>query len=603
MATYTGQTDYISQIQPTEPNLAFDAQVLQTKQSKYDANHKKVSELYGSLLNSSMTRSDNIQARDEFFKTINDDIRRMGGLDFSLDQNVQAAASVFQSIYTNNNIVKDMVWTKNYNSEVSRGEAFKNCTDEATCGGTYWEEGDRYMQYKKMEFKNATADQALGMGDVKYVPYKSVMKESIKLAKDAGLNVEMDQITGNYKVTTKNGELLRTPLTALFQETIGKDPAFSDMFTAKAYVKRNDWAMGKVNMGEYADMNQAQLGYLQNIDKQNKAKIEQASEDLNIDVGHLDQRVYDMELQYKNGEFKQGSDKYNEYASLVQLRDGAKSAQVYTDQIKKVSSMKNNQMALETMASNIDSQNAYTYMNEELNTAVNTLAYKDAKQTMEADDFAKMKVDHGYKVSEMSLQHQFDVAEEQQDHDNALALEDHKKSIGHSSYSGGTAKNTLTAQQDFIEKKNAADASKNSLDEQYRVEMKKLGLQPEVPERTLIAQWKAEPDKYAADLKDYNKAKDIVDAKHSKLLRDANEAAVKNGETPTNRNVVTFSDVEQFDKKLDYDYATAWADNTSTYLLKDFPKMTKEDFNAAINKADKTKPLYPQMEDYLSKKY
>ena len=128
MATYIqGQADYISQIQPTEPNLAFDAQILQTKQAKYDANHKKVSDLYGSLLNASMTRSDNIQARDEFLKIINDDIKRMGGLDFSLDQNVQAAAGVFQSIYTNNNIVKDMVWTRNYNSEVDRGESFKNC--------------------------------------------------------------------------------------------------------------------------------------------------------------------------------------------------------------------------------------------------------------------------------------------------------------------------------------------------------------------------------------------------------------------------------------------------------------------------------------------
>jgi len=31
--------------------------------------------------------------------------------------------------------------------------------------------------------------------------------------------------------------------------------------------------------------------------------------------------------------------------------------------------------------------------------------------------------------------------------------------------------------------------------------------------------------------------------------------------------------------------------------------MTNNDFNAAINAADKTKPLYPQLEEYLNAKY
>jgi hypothetical protein len=609
MATYIqGQADYITQIQPTEPNLAFDAQILQTKQAKYDANHKKVSDLYGSLLNASLTRSDNIQAKDEFFKIINDDIRRMGGLDFSLDQNVQAAASVFQSIYTNNNIVKDMVWTKNYNNEASRAEAFKNCTDEEKCGGSYWEEGERYMQYKRMEFKNATADQALGMGDVRYIPYKNVMKQAIKLAKDAGLNVEMDQISGDYKVTTKNGELLKSPLTSLFSETIGKDPAFADMFKAKAYVDRNDWAMSKVNMGEYGDMNQAQLGYLQNIDKQNKAKIDQAAEDLSIDVGHLDQKVKDMELAYGRGEFKEGSDLYKQYAQLVQLQGSAKQAKSFTDQVQKVSSMKNNQMAIESLAENIDNQNAYRYFNEEINTAVQTLAYKDAKQTMEADEFAVMKYEHKYKVSEMALQHQYDIAEEQAAFENKLKLEDYRKQLGHSSYADkGSGTGSITASDNYIQKKNEAETYGNALNEMYGLEMKNM-FGGEIPLAKDIATWKTayeskgkETD--ASKYKDYLKAKASADAKYLKLQRDANEAAVKFGKIPQYRNVLTTTDIQTFNGEYDWDYETAWASNSAKYLKKDFPKMTNNDFNAAVAAADKTKPLYPQLESYLNAKY
>jgi hypothetical protein len=609
MATYIqGQTDYISQIQPTEPNLAFDAQILQQKQAKYDANHKKVSELYGSLLNSSLTRSDNIQARDEFFQIINDDIRRMGGIDFSLDQNVQAAASVFQSIYTNNNIVKDMVWTKNYNNEASRAEAFKNCIDEEKCGGSYWEEGERYMQYKRMEFKNATADQALGMADVRYIPNKNVMKQAIKLAKDAGLNVEMDQISGDYKVTTKNGELLKSPLTSLFSETIGKDPAFADMFKAKAYVDRNDWAMSKVNMGEYGDMNQAQLGYLQNVNKQNKAKIDQAAEDLSIDVGHLDQKVKDMELAYGRGEFKEGSDLYKQYAQLVQLQSSAKQAKSFTDQIQKVSSMKNNQMAIESLAENVDNQNAYRYFNEEINTAVQTLAYKDAKQTMEADEFAVMKYEHKYKVSEMALQHQYDVKEEQLAFDNKLKLEDYRKQLGHSSYadkSSGTG--SITASDNYIQKKNEAETYGNAIQEMYGVEMKNM-FGGDIPKQSDVATWKKAyesngDETQVSKYKEYLKAKASADSKYLKLQRDANEAAVKFGKIPQYRNVLTVTDIETFNGEYDWDYETAWASNSAKYLKKDFPKMTNNDFNAAVAAADKTKPLYPQLESYLNAKY
>ena len=609
MATYIqGQADYISQIQPTEPNLAFDAQILQTKQAKYDANHKKVSDLYGSLLNASLTHSDNVQAKDEFFKIINDDIRRMGGLDFSLDQNVQAAASVFQSIYTNNNIVKDMVWTKNYNNESSRAEAFKNCTDEEKCGGSYWEEGERYMQYKRMEFKNATADQALGMGDVRYIPSKNVMKQAIKLAKDAGLNVEMDQISGDYKVTTKNGELLKSQLTSLFSETIGKDPAFADMFKAKAYVERNDWAMNKVNMGEYNDMNQAQLGYLQNVDKQNRAKIDQASEDLSIDVGHLDQKVKDMELAYEKGEFKEGSDLYKQYEQLVKLQGSAKQAKSFTDQIQKVASMKNNQMAIESMAENIDNQNAYRYFNEEMNTAVQTLAYKDAKQTMEADDFAVMKYEHGYKVSEMALQHQYDVQEEQLAFDNKLKLEDYRKQLGHSSYADqGSGTGSITAADNYIQKKNEAETYGNALTEMYGVEMKNM-FGGDIPKQSDVTTWKEAYDSKGDETKvskykEYLKAKASADAKYLKLQRDANEAAVKFQKIPQYRNILTTTDIETFKSQYDWDYETAWASNTAKYLKKDYPKMTNDDFNAAVGAADKARPLYPQIEEYLNAKY
>jgi hypothetical protein len=601
MATYIqGQVDYISQLQPTEPNLAFDAQILQTKQAKYDANHKKVSDLYGSLLNASMTRTDNIQARDEFFKIINDDIRRMGGLDFSLDQNVQAAASVFQSIYTNDQIVKDMVWTKNYNNEVNRMEGFKNCLDETKCGGLYWEEGEKYMQYKRMEFKNATANQALGMGDVQFTPYKNVMKEAIQIAKDAGLNIEIDELSadGNYIVTTKNGMKLKSPLTALFNKTIGQNPQYAEMFKTKAYVDRNDWAYGKVSMGEYKDMNEAQLGYLREVNRQNQKKLEDQADALNVDIGNLDQKTRELEEEFTNGRFVEGSEKYNQLVELKELQQGAKNAKAYLDQVNSVSST--NYAAIEALTDNIDNQNAYAYFNDEIQDAAQTLAFKDYKVSMKADEFAVMKTENKYKMQQMAAQHSYDMAEEEQKQNNRLELEDHKKAIGHSSYTGEKEKDLLNKSQAYIAKKEAA--GNFDVNAQARENMKKMGFGTKVPSAADVASYEKGSQEYA----DYQKA--LAKARNDKaaLQREANKAAVAYGKTPDwkNRDVITASDLTEYQKKYNWDYQEAFLTNTFSQVAKDYKAKYKKDltperFQSAINAANETLPLNSEIRNNL----
>ena len=596
MATYIqGQVDYISQLQPTEPNLAFDAQILQTKQAKYDANHKKVSDLYGSLLNASMTRSDNVQARDEFFKIINDDIKRMGGLDFSLDQNVQAAASVFQSIYTNDNIVKDMVWTKNYNNEVNRMEGFKNCLDEEKCGGTYWEEGEKYMQYKRMEFKNATASQALGMGDVQFTPYKNVMKEAMKIAKDAGLSIEIDELSadGNYMITTKNGMKLKSPLAALFNQTIGKNPQYAEMFKTKAYVDRNDWAYGKVSMGEYKDMNEAQLGYLREVNRQNQKKLEDQADALNVDIGNLDQRTRELEEEFTNGRFVEGSEKYNQLVELKELQQGAKNAKAYLDQVNSVSST--NYAGIEALTDNIDNQNAYSYFNDEIQDAAQTLAFKDYKVSMKADEFAVMKTENKYKMQQMAAQHSYDMAEEEQKQANRLELEDHKKEIGHSSYTGDKEKDLLNKSNTYINNKKKVESFDADL-EARKAYQKANGGQLPGPEdvKAFTGQQK----------KDYQEFLTKAKADKALLQREANKAAVAYGKIPTNREVITASDLSEYQKKYSFDYQETFLTNVYNKVAADYKAKHKKDltierYQAALNSADETQPLIGQIRNNL----
>ena len=588
MATYTGQTDYISQIQPTEPNLAFDAQILQTKQSKYDANHKKVSELYGSLLNASMTRTDNIQARDEFFQIINDDIKRMGGLDFSLDQNVQAAAGVFQSIYTNNNIVKDMVWTKNYNSEVDRGEAFKNCLDATKCGGQWWEEGEKYLQYKRAEFKNASAGDAMNMSDPEFIPYTNVMEKAMKIAKDAGLSITMDSFSpdGQYLITTKNGIQLKSPLTQLFGETIGKDPNIQKMYQVKSYTQRKDWMYNKINLGEYADENAASIGYFKERNDTVQKALRKQADDLNVDLGSLGEKYESLKADYESGKIKEGSDEYNVLVSLPQLMQNATEAKSYTDMMIKAQANSGNARGLSALGDYADQQSAAEFYVADIDKAAYILAFKDSEVKYEADDFALKAADFKY-----------DTALKQQDLANAIALEGVKASnemklqewkLDNGLYNDKIKGGSAPKATDMVnyENKNREYEMKNLEFEAYKLYKKN----PSATDAEFAGfSTPTDPD----EIKKYNKA--LADARSNmvSLKADVNKLAVKAGKWPKYTDVVSANFIQGSD--VPQQFADAYV---SRIREKFEPTLGQEVVLSYLTGTggDNTKPVYYQLE-------
>jgi len=265
MATYLqGVTDYIPQVQPFAPDFNFYAKSLQFSQGKADAARKQLSNIYGSLLNSPLTREDNSEAREKFFKTIDQDIQRMAGMDLSLQQNVIAAKGVFNQMLDNKGIVKDMVWTKQWQGQQKKSQSFKNCVDPEKCGGAWWEGGDQALQFNKMEFMNASAEDAMGIGVQSYVPYQDVTKRALEMAKEADLNVTIDQVTGQWITTTKNGpQLIGKQLQDLFMGSIGKDPKVQEYYKTKASNQRKGFMYS--NEEQYGSLEAAEQAYLQKL--------------------------------------------------------------------------------------------------------------------------------------------------------------------------------------------------------------------------------------------------------------------------------------------------------------------------------------------------
>jgi hypothetical protein len=246
MSTYLSEAPtYLPTIQPYQPDMQLYAGTLNMKQTQYDTAHKELSSLYGSLLNSPMMRDSNIQTRDEFFKTIDYEIKKVANLDLSLKENQHQASRLFTSLYQDKNIVKDMMWTKNFQNEQNRAENFRNCFNPEDCGGAqYWDEGMMAMEYRAQEFQNATDEDAMNFGDVSYVPYINFAKLAAEVAKESGLVNQTLEVPDNqgYIVKTHNGpDLVQGLLTDYFLEYFERDPRLKDMYKTMAYVERKNW--------------------------------------------------------------------------------------------------------------------------------------------------------------------------------------------------------------------------------------------------------------------------------------------------------------------------------------------------------------------------
>ena len=243
MATYlSGVTDYIPEFQPFQPDLNFYANAMQTKQNQYDTNYKAINNLYGELYNADLTHDKNIQKKDQLLKNLDFELKRVSGLDLSLEQNVNQATQVFKPFYQDKYLMKDMAWTKNWNSTLGRAQALQGNPDEKL-SKQYWDTGIKELQYKKEEFRNSDLEKTLNIGSAEYTPYVNAARVYRELAKDMNLSVDIEKpdASGMYMVRQKNGDLILPTLQKLFLSEYTNNPALQKVYATEAYVHRNDY--------------------------------------------------------------------------------------------------------------------------------------------------------------------------------------------------------------------------------------------------------------------------------------------------------------------------------------------------------------------------
>jgi len=413
MATYPqGVSSFIPDYQPYEPDLNFTANVLQLKQTQYDQNWSKLNNIYGQIVNAPLSHSESAKRRSNTINAIDFDLKRITGLDLSLDQNVHQATQIFRPFYEDKNLMKDIAFTKNAQYERTIGEGRRLSTDEKI-RSEYWDGGLRYIDEKIRDFQALPYDKLTTFGDVRYVPYINVEKKAFELAEKLDYTIDRVTPTGEWMIRERNGKQVIPRLQSVFYSILGKDPMIQQMYGAQAYLKRKDFIASNQNNPEFGgDPVAAERNYLENAVKMLETQTQVIKSGVQDDRNTNNNRIKRLEAQIKSGD--------NSAETASELDRLRKANQINDDNLQdaesnldKVSNNRNGTLTtqggsdlsfddLENMRNRVDAVMASTLLQADLNQASLDVAYKDYLLDYEANPYGVQRQKYLYDVDLMN---------------------------------------------------------------------------------------------------------------------------------------------------------------------------------------------------------
>lgn len=364
--------------------------MLQQREGMYRQGAQRVKNLYESVFNSSMLRSDNIQRRDAYLKAIDEGLKNISALDLSLPQNQEAASKLFEPVITDQSIVKDIQFTRQYQTEAAKAEQLKSSKDPVL-RRQYWDVGRKLLDYQAEEFKNARSDDAMHASAPSYVPNVDLFTIAEKMYKESGISVKKDQMSGGYIWTQKNGDLA-VPLTqTMVNSMFDSDPAIKDMLSAQAYVQRKDFM--KSNAAQYGSPEAAEQAYIKDVLTTVNSGLQAQLQVDSHQLKELRDKKDSWEKVISSKGIIPGSDEHLKYLSdMQQMELLDKSVTTARDRIAKQQTLDfNNINDLRSAADGAISQFGYNGISNKI---AKYLAYKNQEITAKSDPIALSRLNH-----------------------------------------------------------------------------------------------------------------------------------------------------------------------------------------------------------------
>lgn len=400
MATYPqGITTFIPSYQPFQLDWNVLARNVQLKQTKYDKNWQKLNNIYGALYNSQVSNPESMKVRDNLLKQIDFDVRRVSGLDLSLQSNVTQAEQIFKPFYENKNLIADIVKTKEYNNAVAYGQSLKTSKNKDE-RDMYWGGGFEYLNNRMEEFKALPFDQISSFGNFKYTPYVNVDALSNEITKDMG-DMTIEYKNGRYIYKDVNGDKIIGTLNDVLQSRLGSDPKVQEFYNIKEYNKRKNEIRTTMANNPGMTEEQAEIEYLNTkvpglilSQEQRKFALEQQN------------KVYKQNIKDYKSAIAKGKDKPETELKLKQTEQALAMNEQMLNQVSNDLSLLDGDVDNKTLLTNgsqqVDLQDVNelrrrvipSYVQSMINTdllgAAETYSRRNMSRTMKADPYAQI---------------------------------------------------------------------------------------------------------------------------------------------------------------------------------------------------------------------
>ena len=426
MATFLkGEKNFYPEIKSFTPDYKFLSATLDARESKYLSGWEAANDTY-SRMYSDLSQEENRQFQKQFIEDLTPKLQKISGLDFSIQQNVNAAKGVFAPFFEDERVVKDIVYTSTYKDQLRYASQLANSAD--------FEVRQKFnpiameaMQFRMQEFQEADRAATLGMALPKFVEDADLVRTAKEYLKEKGLTMTVEYPSfgdkdgkgaGNFLITDKNGKLIEGLARNMIMTDLLDDPRVRQWYDTRTYVESMRFANNALEAGGVQSKQEGlQLWASEQLKVLEEINFNQ-QEDLKKDIDKRRNATVTWES-------VRGSSGLLPAEKTIVENNKSAVEQLQADLDRKLQGSEF--LSMKDVDNTASLSKAYAmlgqqYMMQDTMEAARQYAYLDSSTDLEVNDLRQDELNHKYELNEIKTRAYFESEQSKQDYEEAFKL-------------------------------------------------------------------------------------------------------------------------------------------------------------------------------------
>jgi len=426
MATFLkGEKNFYPEIKSFTPDYKFLSATLDARESKYLSGWEAANDTY-SRMYSDLSQEENRQFQKQFIEDLTPKLQKISGLDFSIQQNVNAAKGVFAPFFEDERVVKDIVYTSTYKDQLRYASQLANSAD--------FEVRQKFnpiameaMQFRMQEFQEADRAATLGMALPKFVEDADLVRTAKDYLKEKGLTMTVEYPSfgdkdgkgaGNFLITDKNGKLIEGLARNMIMTDLLDDPRVRQWYDTRTYVESMRFANNALEAGGVQSKQEGlQLWASEQLKVLEEINFNQ-QEDLKKDIDKRRNATVTWES------VRGGSGLLPAEKTILENNKSAVE-QLQADLDRKLQGSEF--LAMNDVDNTASLSKAYAmlgqqYMMQDTMEAARQYSYLDSSTELEVNQLKQDELKHRYTLNEIKTRAYFDSEQSKQDYEESFKL-------------------------------------------------------------------------------------------------------------------------------------------------------------------------------------